>query len=159
MNSLVGGLRPSPARAIALALVTIGLAGCSGESRFGEGPYAARGAQGDATGSISQGAPVGHVESRPLPQTSQLPPPQTQARAAPVESPIVAGGGRGMASYAPPAAPPAYAAPASAQVAYNPQPGPVAYNAPPKSAAYPPPAYAPASYSPAPGPEITGSVA
>src|SRR5436305_6430398 len=125
MNSLVGGVRPSsPLRAIALALVTVGLAGCSGESRFGEGPYAARGVQGDATGSISPGAPVGHVESRPLPQTSQLPPPQTQARAAPVESPIVAGGGRGMASYAPPvapynppAAPPAYAA-APAQVVH-----------------------------------------
>jgi murein DD-endopeptidase MepM/ murein hydrolase activator NlpD len=166
MNSLVGGVRPSsPLRAIALALVTVGLAGCSGESRFGEGPYAARGVQGDATGSISQGAPVGHVESRPLPQTSQLPPPQTQARAAPVESPIVAGGGRGMASYAPPvapynppAAPPAYAA-APAQVAYSPPPGPAAYNAPAKPPVYSPPAYAPASYHPGPGPEITGSVA
>src|SRR5476651_769409 len=131
MNSLVGGVRPSsPLRAITLALVTIGVAGCSGETRFGEGPVA-RGAQGDATGSISQGAPVGHVESRPLPQTSQLPPPQTQARAAPVESPIVAGGGRGMASYAPPVAPynppagpPAYAAPQPSQVAYSPPPGP-----------------------------------
>jgi murein DD-endopeptidase MepM/ murein hydrolase activator NlpD len=164
MKSLVGGLRPSPLRAIALALVTIGLAGCSGESRFGEGPYAARGAQGDATGSISQGAPVGHVESRALPQTSQLPPPQTQERAAPVESPIVAGGGRGMASYTPPvapydppAAPPAYAPPPTA-AAYNPPPGPVAHNAPPKPPAYSPPAYAPVSYNPAPGPEITGSV-
>jgi murein DD-endopeptidase MepM/ murein hydrolase activator NlpD len=165
MNSLVGGVRPSsPLRAIALALVTIGVAGCSGESRFGEGPVA-RGAQGDATGSISQGAPVGHVESRPLPQTSQLPPPQTQARAAPVESPVVAGGGRGMASYTPPvapynppAAPPTYAPP-PAQVAYNPPPAQAAYNAPSKPPVYSPPAYAPASYNPAPGPEFTGSVA
>jgi murein DD-endopeptidase MepM/ murein hydrolase activator NlpD len=142
-------------RAIALALVTIGLAGCSGETRFGEGPTA-RGAQGDATGSISQGAPVGHVESRPLPQTSQLPPPQTQARAAPVESPIVAGGGRGMASYTPPVAP--YNPPA-APPAYAPAPAQVAYSPPPKPPVYAPPAYAPASYNPAPGPEFTGSVA
>jgi murein DD-endopeptidase MepM/ murein hydrolase activator NlpD len=151
MNSLVGGLRPlSPLRAIALVLVTIGVAGCSAETgRFGEGPYAARG-QGDAAGSSGQGAPVGQVESRPLPQTSQLPPPQTQARSAPAESTVVAGGGRGMASYSPPAAP--YNPPAT-PVAYTPSSGPVAYNAPPKPAAY-----APASYNSAPGPEITGSV-
>jgi murein DD-endopeptidase MepM/ murein hydrolase activator NlpD len=167
MNSLVGGLRPlSPLRAIALALVTIGVAGCSADTtRFGEGP--ARGGQGDATGSIGQ-APVGHVESRPLPQTSQLPPPQTQAHSAQVDTTVVAGGGRGMASYSPPIAPynPPAAAPQAvaynpppAPAAYTPSPGPVAYNAPPKPAAYNTASYAPASYNPAPGPEITGSVA
>ncbi|MFI4867677.1 MAG: LysM peptidoglycan-binding domain-containing protein, partial [Steroidobacterales bacterium] len=123
-------------RAIALALIAIGAAGCSAEStRFGETPYASRGGQGEVTGSIpsGQGAPVGHVETRPLPQTSQLPPPQSPERA----SAVVAGGGRGMASYSPSAAP------------YNPAAAPATY--------YPPPA--PAPYNPASGPEITGSVA
>jgi murein DD-endopeptidase MepM/ murein hydrolase activator NlpD len=92
MNSLVELFRSlSWLRAIALALITIGAAGCSGETtRFGEGPYASRGGQGEVTGSIpaGQGAPVGHVETRPLPQTSQLPPPQSPARAAPVASAV-----------------------------------------------------------------------
>jgi murein DD-endopeptidase MepM/ murein hydrolase activator NlpD len=85
MNSLAELLRSlSWLRAIALALIAIGAAGCSAEStRFGEGPYASRGGQGEITGSIPSGqaAPVGQVETRPLPQTSQLPPPP--ARAAP----------------------------------------------------------------------------
>src|SRR5260370_612939 len=108
MNSLIALSRPLPwLRALALALVSIGAAGCSAESsRLGEAPYAAPGSQSEATGSIGQGAPVGHVESRPLPQTSQLPAPQ---------STVVAGGGRGMASYSPPVAPntPPAAAPAT----------------------------------------------
>jgi murein DD-endopeptidase MepM/ murein hydrolase activator NlpD len=148
MNSLAELFRSLPwLRAIALALITIGAAGCSAEStRFGPG---------ETTGSIppGQGAPVGHVETRPLPQTSQLPPPQP-ARAASVESGVVAGGGRGMASYSPPAAPyaqpPAPATPAT----YNPAANPPAYT----SAAYSPAAYSPASYNHAPGPESTGSV-
>src|SRR6202023_996118 len=64
------------------------------------------------------------------------PPPQVPAHTASVAPPVVAGGGRGMASYSPPITP----APAS----YNPPPGPATYT--------------PASYNPAPGPEITGSV-
>ena len=129
MNSSAELFRPlSWLRVSALAAITISAAGCSADTtRFGD----QRGGQGEVTGSIpsAQGAPVGHVESRPLPQTSQLPPPQAP-------SPVVAGGGRGMASYSPPITP----APAS----YNPPPGPATY--------------APASYNPAPGPEITGSV-
>jgi murein DD-endopeptidase MepM/ murein hydrolase activator NlpD len=147
MNSLIELFRSSPwLRASALTLVSIGVAGCSAESaRFGEAPYAAR-AQGETTGSIGQGAPVGHVESRPLPQTSQLPPPQNPA---PVASTVVAGGGRGMASYSPPAAP---YNPSAAPATYNPPPGQAAYNPQPS-----PVAYSPATYNPAP--ESTGSVA
>src|SRR5215831_7089048 len=81
-------------RAAVLALMTIGVAACSGDtSRFGE-PSARN--NPDATGSIppAQSAPIGRVESQPLPaQSGQLPPPQTSAG--------IAGGGRGMASYSP----------------------------------------------------------
>src|SRR5216684_5584276 len=154
MNSLAELFRSlSWLRAIALALITIGTAGCSAEStRFGESPYATRSGQGEVAGSIpaGQGAPVGHVETRPLPQTSQLPPPQSPAGAAPVASGVVAGGGRGMASYSPPTAP--YNPPA-APATYNPPPAPVAYNSQPNPAAY-----SPTAHSSAPGSEITGSV-
>src|ERR1700732_1576785 len=102
MNSSAELFRALPwLRASALALIAISAAGCSAETaRFGD----PRSGQGEVTGSIpsGQGAPVGHVETQPLPQTSQLPPPQSSARAAPVASPVVAGGGRGMASYRPP---------------------------------------------------------
>jgi murein DD-endopeptidase MepM/ murein hydrolase activator NlpD len=63
-------------RAAALALTAGGLAACSTDSsRFNESPFAAL-SNPDATGSISQsqGAPVGRVESRPLPaQNAQAP--------------------------------------------------------------------------------------
>jgi murein DD-endopeptidase MepM/ murein hydrolase activator NlpD len=136
-------------RAVAPVLIAIGAAGCSAESaRFGEAPYASRGGPGDATGSISsgqQGAPVGHVESRPLPQ------------AAPVASQVTAGGGRGMASYGPPAASynPPPAAPAAYYSAPPPAPAPAAANYNPAPNA---PAYSPAAYHPGPEPEVTGSV-
>src|SRR5260370_41071977 len=115
MNYLIELSRSSSLRALALGLIAIGAAGCSGETtRFGEGPYAARGGQGEVTGSVAsgQGAPVGHVETRPLPQTSQLPPQQSPAYTAPAPaaSMVAAGGGRGMASYIPPAS--AYNSPA-----------------------------------------------
>ena len=100
MNSWAGLFRSSSSvRAIVLAMIAVGAAGCSADStRFGEAPYASRGGQGDVTGSISgQGAPVGRVETHPLPQTSQLPPPPAAGR----RRPVVAGGGRGMASYSP----------------------------------------------------------
>src|ERR1700694_5863494 len=120
MAFLVGGVRPlSSMRAIALALITVGAAGCSAEStRFGEIPYGSRGGQGEVTGSIpsGQGAPVGHVETRPLPGTPQPPPPQSPARATSAAAPVVAGGGRGMASYTPPSNPP----PATPAVYYPP---------------------------------------
>jgi murein DD-endopeptidase MepM/ murein hydrolase activator NlpD len=161
MNSLTGWFRSSPwPLAIALALVSIGAAGCSAEStRFGETPYAARGGPGEATGSIpsGQGAPVDRVETRPL-QTSQLPPAQSPA---PVASTVVGGGGRGMASYSPPVPPYNVAPynPPAAPATYNPPPSPAAYNPPPSPAAYNPATYSPPPYNPAPGPEFTGSVA
>jgi murein DD-endopeptidase MepM/ murein hydrolase activator NlpD len=138
MNSVVELFRSlSWLRAIGLALITVGASGCSGEStRFGESPYASRSGQGEVTGSIpGQVAPIGRVESRPLPQTSQLPPPQSSAHPAPAAS-VVGGGGRGMASYTP------------AVAAYNSPAAPATYNPPPTQVAY----------NPAPGPEITGSV-
>ncbi len=154
MNSWAELFRSSSSlRAIALALIAIGAAGCSADStRFGEAPYASRGGQGEATGSVSgQGAPVARVETRPLPQTSQLPPPQSHAE------PVVAGGGRGMASYSPPVAP--YNPPPAAPATYYPPPAAAPYNAPPSPAAYSPAAYSPAPYNQAPAPEVTGSVA
>jgi murein DD-endopeptidase MepM/ murein hydrolase activator NlpD len=166
MHSLAELFRSSASlRAIALALITIGAAGCSAEStRFGD---AGRGGQGEVTGSIpsAQAAPIGHVETRPLPPTSQLPPPQAPARAEPVASGVVAGGGRGMASYSPSAA--SYTPPA-APATYNPSapaynsPAAPAYNPPPSPTAYSPASYSPASYNPAnnpaPSSDVTGSV-
>src|SRR5262249_51703586 len=90
-------------RAAVLALLTIGVAACSGEAtRFGDNSNR----NSEATGSISpSAAPVGRVESRPLPQTSQLPP-QSGASAPGTIAPSagISGGGRGMASYTPPPA-------------------------------------------------------
>src|SRR5262245_1601867 len=87
-------------RAAALALMTIGVAACSGEvSRFSEGTYAPRG-NSETTGSLPpmQAAPAGRVESSPLPpQTAQAAPPIASA---PTSSGI-SGGGRGLASYSP----------------------------------------------------------
>jgi murein DD-endopeptidase MepM/ murein hydrolase activator NlpD len=153
MNSWAELFRSSSSlQAIALVLIAVGAAGCSADStRFGEAPYASRGGQGDVTGSVSgQGAPVARVETRPLPQTSQLPPPQSHAE------PVVAGGGRGMASYAPPVAP--YNPPPATPATYYPPPAPAPYNPPPSPTAYSPAAYNPAP-SLAPAPEVTGSVA
>jgi murein DD-endopeptidase MepM/ murein hydrolase activator NlpD len=82
-------------RAAALALMTIGVAACSGEvSRFSEGTYAPRG-NSDTTGSVppAQVAPAGRVESQPLP-------PQVASPGAP-SSAGISGGGRGLASYSP----------------------------------------------------------
>ncbi len=61
-------------RAATLALLTIGVAGCSSElTRFGEYPYSPSTAE--ATGSIppAQAAPTGRVESRPLPPYAAQP--------------------------------------------------------------------------------------
>jgi murein DD-endopeptidase MepM/ murein hydrolase activator NlpD len=90
-------------RAAALALMTIGVAACSGEvSRFSEGTYAPRG-NSDTTGSVppAQVAPAGRVESQPLP-------PQAASPGAP-SSAGISGGGRGLASYSPAAS---YSSPA-----------------------------------------------
>src|SRR5260370_1375055 len=120
-------------RAAVLALLTVGVAACSGEAtRFGDNSNKNN---PEATGSISPGqaAPVGRVESRPLPpQTSQLPPPQSgaSAPATVAASPGIAGGGRGLASYTPPAATAPHTAytpvPASTPTSYGPRPATVA---------------------------------
>jgi murein DD-endopeptidase MepM/ murein hydrolase activator NlpD len=85
-------------RAAVLALMSVGVAGCSSDSsRLGGG-------NPEATGSIppAQAAPVGRVDSRPLPPqgAQQAPPPQQYSSA----GAGIAGGGRGMASYSPAAA-------------------------------------------------------
>jgi len=122
-------------RAAVLAL-TVGVAGCSGDtSRFGDGNN--RGGYPDSTGSLppGQAAPVGRVESQPLPpQASQAPPAQSSIGAS---SAGIAGGGRGMASYSPtsygsaPVSPPRPAAPATPEVTGSvaaPPPKPAASN-------------------------------
>ena len=95
-------------RAAALALMTIGVAACSGEvSRFSESPYAPR-SNPETTGSLApaQAAPAGRVESQPLPpQTAQAAPPGASSSAG------ISGGGRGLASYSPAAS---YASPSPA---------------------------------------------
>ena len=101
-------------RAAVLALMTIGVAGCSGEvSRFDESPYVSR-SNPEPTGSIppAQAAPAGRVESSPLPpQTAQAAPPDP-VMSAPASS-GVAGGGRGLASYSPTSTPPSVTGPSS----------------------------------------------
>ena len=93
MSSFVQWLRPLPHVAV-LALVSAGIAGCSGDaSRFNDSIFSDNNAPA-TTGSIQgQGAPVGRVESRPLPPQS--------AQSVYSPNPGIAGGGRGMASYAP----------------------------------------------------------
>jgi murein DD-endopeptidase MepM/ murein hydrolase activator NlpD len=90
MKSLAPLFRSSSCpRALAFALIGLGVAGCSADTtRFGEA--GARG--GDVTGSIASGttAPVGHVDTQPLPQTSSSPPPQVPARTAQASPPPVA---------------------------------------------------------------------
>jgi murein DD-endopeptidase MepM/ murein hydrolase activator NlpD len=107
MAWIVQWLRSPVPRAVALALTTIGVAACSGElSRFDDNPFSSKSSP-EATGSIQSGqaAAVSRVESRPLPpQTAQLAssPPSTDGTAA---GSGVAGGGKGMASYAPNSSP------------------------------------------------------
>jgi murein DD-endopeptidase MepM/ murein hydrolase activator NlpD len=98
----------------ALALISIGFAGCSGDmsTRLSQesfsNPFAS---QPEAT-SIVPPAPVERREpprySRPQPyyQSSALPPPITVPPSNPTASAGVSGGGRGLASYAPPTHPP-----------------------------------------------------
>ena len=96
----------------ALALISFGVAGCSADmsSRLSN-PF---NYQGESTGTVQQPpAPQAQVERHELPQyshsayqSSSLPPPAVSApQSYSVTSPGVAGGGRGMASYAPPAKP------------------------------------------------------
>src|SRR6267142_854790 len=124
----------------ALALISIGLAGCSGDmstrlsqesfsNPFASNPFASR---PEAT-SIVPPAPVERQElprySRPQPQyqSSALPPPTAAPQSSPIASAGVSGGGRGLASYAPPARPPMEAtgtvAPRSVAAIHGPGPG------------------------------------
>ncbi len=98
----------------ALALISIGFAGCSGDmsTRLSQesfsNPFAS---QPEAT-SIVPPAPVERREPprdyRPQPhyQSSALPPPIAAPQSNPTASAGVSGGGRGLASYAPPTHPP-----------------------------------------------------
>jgi murein DD-endopeptidase MepM/ murein hydrolase activator NlpD len=98
MFSFVQWLRPLPHAAV-LALVSAGIAGCSGDtSRFNDNIFDNIFADKNApemTGSIQggQGAPVGRVDSQPLPPQG--------AQSSYSQNSGFAGGGRGMASYAP----------------------------------------------------------
>jgi len=97
----------------ALALMSIGFAGCSGDmsSRLSQNsfsnPFAS---QQEATGSV----PAPAVERRELPQYARpqshyrsqaLPPPISAPQSNPAANAGVSGGGRGLAAYAPPAHP------------------------------------------------------
>ncbi|HMI16055.1 MAG TPA: LysM domain-containing protein, partial [Bradyrhizobium sp.] len=98
----------------ALALISIGFAGCSGDmsTRLSQesfsNPFAS---QPEAIGTVPP-APIERREPpryyRPQPQyqSSALPPPITAPQSNPTASAGVSGGGRGLASYAPPTHPP-----------------------------------------------------
>ena len=111
MSRVAELLRARRASPVAVAaLISVGLAGCSGDShRFAENPFASR--QQEATGTVppAQVVPSGRIESRPLPQSqpsSQLPqttPAYGFQRQS--QSSGISGGGRGIAAYAPPTRP------------------------------------------------------
>ena len=91
----------------ALALMSIGFAGCSGDmsTRFSQNPFDS---QSEATGTV----PPAAIERRELPQYSRpqyqsqaLPPPISAPQSYPTATAGVSGGGRGLASYTPPAHP------------------------------------------------------
>ena len=91
----------------ALALMSIGFAGCSGDmsTRFSQNPFAS---QSEATGTVPP-APIERRElpqySRPQYQSQALPPPISAPQSYPTATAGVSGGGRGLASYTPPAHP------------------------------------------------------
>src|SRR5438128_2496866 len=111
-------------RAIALALMAVGVAGCSAETtRFNDSPFASR----QPEGAVAR-APAGYIEQQPLPApqdnygnqngyggnyntgpSGSYGSPQNgnyyQSQSA---APAIAGGGRGMVSYAPANASPGY---------------------------------------------------
>src|SRR6266851_2482924 len=119
----------------ALALISIGFAGCSGDmsTRLSQesfsNPFASR---PEAIGTVPP-APIERREpprySPPQPQyqSSALPPPITAPQSNPTASAGVSGGGRGLASYAPPTHPPLEAtgtvAPRSVAAIRSPGPG------------------------------------
>ncbi len=96
----------------ALALISLGVAGCSSDmsSRLAN-PFGYQG-QGEATGSVPAPVPQAQVERRELPQysrpayqSSSLPPAVSAPQSYPSANAGVSGGGRGLASYAPPTPP------------------------------------------------------
>src|SRR5882757_6252703 len=164
MNFIVGGMRQGP-RVIALAVMAVGIAACSGETtRFNDSPFPSR--EPEANGPVAA-APVGRYEQQPLPpqgnyggnpngyggnyngspnggyggnynngysgsQNGSYGSPQNSNYGSPQNGnygngqngnyyqsqsavPAVAGGGRGVVSYAPANASPAYASGASAE--------------------------------------------
>jgi murein DD-endopeptidase MepM/ murein hydrolase activator NlpD len=91
----------------ALALMSIGFAGCSGDmsTRFSQNPFAS---QSEATGTVPPAAIEGREipqYSRPQYQSQALPPPISAPQSYPTATAGVSGGGRGLASYTPPAHP------------------------------------------------------
>jgi murein DD-endopeptidase MepM/ murein hydrolase activator NlpD len=111
MSRVAELLRACRASLVAVAaLISAGLAGCSGDShRFAENPFNSR--QQEVTSAVppAQAAPSGRIESRPLPQSQHsVQPPQTtpaygfQRQS---QSSGISGGGRGIAAYAPPTRP------------------------------------------------------
>jgi murein DD-endopeptidase MepM/ murein hydrolase activator NlpD len=101
----------------ALALMSVGFAGCSGDmsTRFSQNAYSSNpfAFEPQAAGSVA--APAPQTERRELPQyarpqssyqSSALPPPAVSApQSYPAANTGVSGGGRGLASYSPPAQP------------------------------------------------------
>src|SRR5258705_581793 len=93
-------------RVAALALMSIGVAGCSADTqtRFSQGSFSNPFASQEATASV----PTPAVERRELPQYARphTPPPSVSAPQSYPVAPAqqhagVSGGGRGLASYAP----------------------------------------------------------
>jgi murein DD-endopeptidase MepM/ murein hydrolase activator NlpD len=111
MSRVAELLRARRASLVAVAaLMSAGLAGCSGDShRFAENPFNSR--QQEVTGAVppAQAAPSGRIESHPLPQSqhSAQPPQTTPAYGFQRQSQSsgISGGGRGIAAYAPPTRP------------------------------------------------------
>jgi len=100
---------------VAIALIALGLAGCSSEvTRFDDNPFAnpfrdtpPRDASGLAP--MVQSAPSGRIEAQPLPQTQpyqSLPPSEPYHQSALPASPGTSGGSLGMTSYGPAPTPP-----------------------------------------------------
>jgi murein DD-endopeptidase MepM/ murein hydrolase activator NlpD len=95
---------------VAIALIALGLVGCSSEvTRFEDDPFAnpfKDTPPREVTGSASavQSAPSGRIEAQPLPQTQSyqaLPPPDPYHQSALPVSPGTSGGSAGITSYGP----------------------------------------------------------
>ena len=119
----------------ALALISIGFAGCSGDmsTRLSQqsfsNPFAS---QPEAIGTvppapIERREPPRYYGPQPQYQSSALPPPIAAPQSNPTASAGVSGGGRGLASYTPPPHPPlevtGTAAPRSVAAIRSPGPG------------------------------------